>query len=186
MPTDTATRSPAPPPPAPIPAAPIPAAPVPAGTPPVIGWREWVGLPDLGVPRIKVKVDTGARSSAVHAFGVEYFERDGSDWVRFELHPRQRSDRTTVTAEAELLDRRPVRSSNGKQELRPVIVTHAVLLGRRFPIELTLTNRDAMGFRMLLGREAVRRRFLIDPGLSYAGGRPRKADAAASEAVNLK
>ena len=147
--------------------------PLPKGVPPVIGWREWVALPDLGVPRMKVKVDTGARSSAVHAFGVEYFERDGSDWVRFELHPRQKSEKHVVSAEAELLDRRPVRSSNGKEEVRPVIVTHAVLLGRRFPIELTLTNRDAMGFRMLLGREAVRRRFLIDPGLSYAGGKLR-------------
>ena len=141
---------------------------------PVIGWREWVGLPDLGVPAIKVKVDSGARSSSLHAFGLKRFERDGATWVRFEVHPVQRSSEQAAVVEAEVLEFRSVRSSSGKAALRPVIVTRVALLGRIWPIELTLASRDAMGFRMLLGREAFRGRFLVDAGKSYYGGKPRR------------
>jgi len=142
---------------------------------PVIGWREWVGLPDLGVKTIKAKVDTGARSSSLHAFDLEPFQRHDEPWVRFGIHPIQRNSKTVVQAEAKVLEYRSVRSSSGKAARRPVIVTHAELLGFRWPVELTLANRDEMGFRMLLGREAFRRRFLVDAGNSYYGGKPPRS-----------
>ena len=140
----------------------------------VIGWREWVGLPDLGIKSIKVKVDTGARSSSLHAYDVEIFARDGVQWVRFKVHPVQRRTDLEVGAEARVLDFRSVRSSSGKASLRPVIVTRVELRGVTWPVELTLANRDEMGFRMLLGRQAFRHRFLVDGGKSYYGGRPKK------------
>ena len=139
---------------------------------PVIGWREWVGLPDFGIRSIKVKVDTGARSSSLHAFGLHEFERNGTTWVRFEVHPVQRKRDRAVAVEAEVLEFRSVRSSSGKAAMRPVIVTNVRLLGTTWPVELTLASRDEMGFRMLLGREAFRRRFLVDAGNSYYGGKP--------------
>ncbi len=141
---------------------------------PPIGWREWVGLPDLAIKRIKVKVDTGARSSALHAYHVREFQRDGQTWVRFKVHPVQRDSKKVVEAEARIFEYRSVRSSNGKVENRPVIVTQVDLLGTSWPVELTLTSRDEMGFRMLLGREAIRGRFLVDAGNSYYGGKPKK------------
>ena len=141
---------------------------------PVIGWREWVGLPQLGIKSIKVKVDTGARSSSLHAFDLEEFDRDGEKWVRFNLHPVQRKKEPVVMAEAKVLEYRYVRSSSGKAARRPVILTDVELLGIAWSVELTLANRDEMGFRMLLGREAFRRRFLIDAGKSYYGGKPNR------------
>ena len=138
---------------------------------PIIGWREWVALPDLGISHIKVKVDTGARSSSLHAFDVRVVRRRGVDRVRFRIHPRQRDNRTVVEAEADIIDRRTVRSSSGHKSVRYVIETPVEIAGEIWPIELTLTNRDEMGFRMLLGRQAVRRRFVIDPGLSYLTGK---------------
>ena len=140
---------------------------------PVIGWREWVGLPDLGIKSIKAKVDTGARSSSLHAFDVEEFKREGESWVCFKLHPVQRKSMKIVESESKVLEYRSVRSSSGKAALRPVIVTNIALLGFIWPVELTLANRDEMGFRMLVGREAFRRRFLVDAGNSYFGGRPK-------------
>ncbi len=140
---------------------------------PVIGWREWVSLPDLNIPTIKVKVDTGARSSSLHAFDVEEFEQDGEEWVRFKVHPAQRRTDETIHTSARVLEHRSVRSSSGRSSMRPVIVTTAGLLGISWSVELTLANRDEMGFRMLLGREAVRRRFLVDAGKSYYGGKPK-------------
>ena len=134
---------------------------------PIIGWREQVALPDLGIPEIKAKIDTGARSSALHAVDVQTFERDGKLMVRFKIHPYQRDANRTVTAEAELIDQRQVRNSGGQAQVRPLIKTTLELNGYTFPIELTLTNRDVMGFRMLLGRQAVRRRFLVDAGRSF-------------------
>lgn len=133
----------------------------------IAGWREWVGLPELGVGRIKAKLDTGARTSALHAFGIEQFERDGSAWVRFEVHPVQRSTRSVVIAEAPLVDRRRVRSSSGRAEERLVIMTRLSLGSAGWPVEITLTRRDAMGFRMLVGRQALRRRVLVDSGRSW-------------------
>lgn len=138
---------------------------------PTLGWREWVALPDLGMAAVKAKLDTGARSSTLHAFDVRRFERDGRPWVRFRVHPVQRSARETVEAEAPLHDERLVRDSGGGEQMRPVILTHVEVRGRRWPIELTLTNRDAMGFRMLLGRQAIRGRFVVDAGRSYLAGR---------------
>lgn len=138
---------------------------------PTIGWREWVALPALGVEAIKAKVDTGARSSTLHAWSVEVVDRPhAGPAVRFLLHPHQRDVSLTVAAEAPLVGWRDVRSSNGTLERRPVIRTPVVIAGRRVSMELTLTRRDEMGFRMLIGRTALRRRFVIDPAQSFAGG----------------
>jgi hypothetical protein len=134
----------------------------------VVGWREWVALPDLGVPAVKAKVDTGARSSSLHAFDVEVALT--ARLVRFAVHPLQGDDVTIVAVEAPLVEERDVRSSNGEVERRPVIATRAVIAGRRVRLELSLTNRDEMGFRMLLGRTALRRRFLVNAGKSFLWG----------------
>jgi hypothetical protein len=147
-----------------------PLAPTPASPPtPIIGWREWVALPQLGIDSIKAKVDTGARSSSLHAVAVREFDRDGEVWVRFRVHPLQRNAKVTVAAEAPLLEHRLVRNpgAGGREEWRPVIRTELVLNGECWAIELTLTRRDTMGFRMLLGRQAIRGRMLVDPGRSY-------------------
>ena len=153
---------------------------------PVIGWREWVGLPDLGVATIKAKVDTGARSSSLHAYDLHEFTRKGQTWVRFKVHPEQRSTKKIVEAEAKVLEYRSVRSSSGKAQERPVIVTTVELLGLSWPVELTLANRDEMGFRMLLGREAFRGRFLVDAGSSYFGGKPGRTKRKKKVAVRRK
>ena len=139
---------------------------------PVIGWREWVSFPDLRIAQVKAKTDTGARSSSLHAFDVKVVEHDGKKLVRFKVHPLQRDSKKTVTCETELLEYREVRSSNGHLQRRPVIVTTIQILGQSWPIEVTLANRDEMGFRMLLGREAVRNRFLVDAAKSFYGGSP--------------
>lgn len=138
-----------------------------------LGWREWAQLPDLGVRGIKAKLDTGARTSALHAFALKEFTRDGVSMVRFEIHPLQRSTAASVQAEAEVTDRRTVRNSGGGTELRPVIVTTVRIGDESWPIELTLTRRDEMGFRLLLGRQALRGRATVDSGRSFrAGKRP--------------
>ena len=121
--------------------------------------------------RIKAKVDTGARSSSLHAFEIERFSRNGVSMVRFAIHPLQRTARPTVRTEAKLLDRRTVKTSSGVESLRWIIDTEVVLMDQRWPIEISLTRRDAMGFRMLLGRQAVRGRFVVDPGRSFLGER---------------
>lgn len=141
---------------------------------PVIGWREWVGLPDLGIKVIKAKVDTGARSSSLHASKLQQFERDGVKWVRFQVHPEQRKSDGVVEIETMVLDFRSVRSSSGIASIRPVILTNIEIFGITWPVELTLASRDNMGFRMLLGREAFRGRFLVDAGKSYYGGKPKQ------------
>jgi hypothetical protein len=133
----------------------------------IIGWREWVGLPQLGIEAVKAKIDTGATTSAIHAIHVERFRRRGRDFVRFQVHPLQKETHLTVSAEAPLLDFRNVRSSSGHETPRPVIRTQVELFEDCWPIELTLANRDQMGFRMLLGRQAIRDRFLVDAGTSY-------------------
>jgi len=141
-------------------------------TKPVIGWREWIALPELGVDTIKVKVDTGARSSAIHAHQVKMYEQDGQQRVKFIIRPIQHDARVQVHADCPLHEKRSVRSSTGHEQVRPVVITPVTLHGQTFEIELTLTNRDEMGFRMLLGRSAVRRRFLIDPGRSFLSEDP--------------
>lgn len=136
----------------------------------LIGWREWVSLPDLGVAALKAKVDTGARTSALHAIHIEEFRRGASTWVRFQVQPDQHSSETIVEAEVPLREYRHVRSSNGQLERRPVIQTTIALSGHAWPIEVTLSNRKEMDFRMLLGREALGGRFSVDPGRSYLAG----------------
>lgn len=136
------------------------------------GWREWVRLPAFGVGHVKAKLDTGARTSALHAFDLEEFDRGGVDWVRFSVHPWQRSAEDAVVVECPVHDRRTVRSSTGHVQERIVVLTAIEMLGRTVTTEVTLSRRDEMGFRMLIGREALRRGFLVDSGRSYVGGRP--------------
>jgi hypothetical protein len=140
----------------------------------VIGWREWVQLPDLGVSEMKAKVDTGADNSSLHAFNLERFERDGMEYVRFEIHPKQRSRKPSINCEAPLAMEKKVKNPGGRTELRPVIRTRVVVAGEELEALINLTSRDEMGFRMLLGRRAVRNRFVIDPGRSYLGPRPSR------------
>lgn len=140
-----------------------------------IGWREWLCLPDLGVQAVKAKIDTGARTSSLHATHIKKFERAGKTWVRFEVHPLQKSTRVCIHAEAEVLEFREIRSSSGHSDRRPVIMTTVTWNDESWPVELTLASRDKMGFRMLLGREAVRGRFAVDAGSSWYGGRPPKS-----------
>lgn len=130
-----------------------------------IGWREWLALPELGIDAIKAKVDTGARTSALHAFKVQP-SADGST-VRFAMHPEQRETDTVVWCEAAVLDRRVVRDSGGHEEERFVIRTNVVLGAGCYAAEVTLTDRDSMGFRMLLGRTALADRYLVNSARSY-------------------
>jgi hypothetical protein len=144
----------------------------------VVGWREWIALPDLGIDSIKAKIDTGARTSVIHAFEIHPFERGGSKFVRFSLHPIQHRRTPAVCCEAPVVDERIVTSSNGESQHRYVVETTVKLGEDAWLIEMTLTNRDEMGFRMLLGRRAVRRRFVVDPGGSFKlSGKPSKRAA---------
>ena len=138
----------------------------------VIGWREWLAMPDLGVSAIKAKVDTGARTSSLHAFDLRQERVGGEPGIRFALHPIQRDDTAALEAAAPLIDQRRVRPSTGRSQLRPVIATSVTLGGTTWVIEVTLVRRDMMGFRMLLGRQALRRRFLVDSGRSFLAGPP--------------
>jgi hypothetical protein len=135
-----------------------------------IGWREWVALPDLRVDAIKAKVDTGARTSVLHAYRIEPFWRRSVLWLRFELNPIQRSEEMKVVCEARAIDERAVRNSGGGVERRYIITTLLKLGDVAWSIELALANRDQMGFRMLLGRTALQGRALIEPGRSYLLG----------------
>lgn len=141
----------------------------------VAGWREWVSLPGLDVPWLKAKLDTGARSSAIHAFHLTELEQEGQTWVRFAIHPWQRSADGETWAQLPVHDRRMIRSSSGHTELRYVVVVPVCLMGQTVDAEVTLSRRDAMGFRMLLGREVLRQGFLVDPARSYLGGRPKRS-----------
>lgn len=133
----------------------------------VLGWREWIALPHLGIERIKAKVDTGARTSALHAFSLAPFEKNGQKRIRFDIHPLQHNTEKVISCEAEIVDHRWVTDSGGHSEKRYVIQTPIVIAGHSWPIEITLTERDTMLFRMLLARNAIRQRFMVDPARSF-------------------
>jgi hypothetical protein len=139
---------------------------------PLIGWREWLALPQLGLSSVKAKVDTGARSSSLHVASMETFERDGTTWLRFAVAPRRRGGKL-VACEAAAWDRRDVTDSGGRTTQRWFVRTQVILAGCSFEAEINLTNRGDMLFPMLLGRTALRGRFRVDPQLSYACGRLR-------------
>ncbi len=133
----------------------------------VVGWCEWIVLPELGHARVKAKIDTGARTSAIHAWKIDPFEKDGESWVRFELHPNQDDNKTRIACEARVIDSRMVKSSNGEKQRRYVIRTPLQIGPHSWRIELTLTRRDEMGFRMLVGRTALKPGALVNPSRSY-------------------
>lgn len=136
----------------------------------LLGWREWVSLPGLGVEHIKAKVDTGARTSALHAFETELYHERGVKQVRFKLHPWQKRTDIEQVCTAEVIDKRMVSDSGGHRERRLVIATEVCLGDHCWPIEITLTSRDNMQFRMLLGRTAIRGLYAVDPAASYLVG----------------
>lgn len=133
----------------------------------IIGWRETLVLPKLNIDKIKAKIDTGARTSALHAFDIHTYIENNQEMVKFKVHPYQKDTKTTIEALAPLLENRKVTNSGGHSQVRPVIKTMVNLGSHQWEIELTLTNRDVMGFRMLLGRQAVKNRFLIHCGKSF-------------------
>ncbi len=134
---------------------------------PVVGWREWVSLPALGITHIKTKIDTGARTSALHAFSLEPFMENGKQKIRFDMHPLQHNTTFVITCTADIIDKRMVTDSGGHAEERFVILTPITIAGQSWPIEITLTERENMLFRMLLGRSALRRRFIVNPARSF-------------------
>jgi len=138
-------------------------------SPILIGWREWVSLPELGIPRLKTKVDTGARTSALHAFCVEIIQKSpDKKQVCFSIHPQpRRFSEKIIKCIADLIDIREITDSGGHKEKRCVIQTSVVLGIQCWPIEITLTSRDNMRFRMLLGRTALKQQFIVDPSRSY-------------------
>ena len=142
-----------------------------------IGWREWVSLPEWGIKKIKAKVDTGARTSAIHAFKVMPFTKDGGAFVRFLVHPKQRHRKPEVTCVARVIDQRRITDSGGNCQERYVVRTTLKLGNSSWPIEMTLSNRDSMGFRMLIGRQAIRRRYVVDPARSYVVRKKKKSAA---------
>ena len=140
----------------------------------VLGWREWTSLPELGINRIKAKVDTGARTSALHAFEVRPFVENNIQRVEFKIHPRQYNKEKVVVCVADILDERSVTDSGGHKENRWVIKTPLMIGQHSWPIEITLTAREDMRFRMLLGRTAIRGRAQVDPSRSYIVGKKRR------------
>lgn len=137
----------------------------------ILGWREWLALPELDIAQIKAKIDTGARSSALHAYFIDPYRKGGQHWVMFAIHPKQKSD-VSIECHAPVKDRRMVTDSGGHKQRRYVIETRLVLGQTAINAEITLTNRDSMLFRMLLGRTAINSSFIIDPSASFLLGKP--------------
>jgi hypothetical protein len=133
----------------------------------VLGWREWCSLPQFSVKKIKAKIDTGARTSALHVSDIKYKKHSGKTFVYFRIHPLQRKSKPFYDCHSELVDYRIIKSSNGNSTFRPVLITEIKIGENEFPIEVTLVNRDLMGFRFLVGRQAIRRKFLVDSGRSF-------------------
>jgi len=131
----------------------------------IVGSAEWCAFPNLAIPAIRAKVDSGAKTSCIHTSNIHQFKKDDIPWVSFDVHPVQKDCNIAVRCEAPIVDKRDIKSSNGTIENRIVIKTHMTLNNENWEIELSLTNRDTMGYRMLLGREAMKGRILIDPGV---------------------
>jgi ribosomal protein S6--L-glutamate ligase len=138
----------------------------------ILGSEEWCSFPELGIPTIKARVDSGAKTSALHAINIAPFIKNDANWVKFDINPIQNNIKTVIHCEAPMVDKRIVKSSSGFREHRYVILTSIAIGGTQWPIEMTLTNRDSMGFRMLLGREAMSGRILVDPEKKYLMGQP--------------
>ena len=139
----------------------------------IIGWREWVSLPELDVQAINAKIDTGARTSALHAFRIRPFKKGGQTYVEFFVHPVQRRRTPEIRCALPVLEERKITSSNGRSEMRYVVETSVCIGNEILNIEITLTNRDELGFRMLVGREAIRGQYVVDPSRSYCCGRQK-------------
>jgi len=138
----------------------------------ILGSEEWCSFPELGIPTIKARVDSGAKTSALHAINIAPFKKEGQNWVKFDINPIQNNVKTIIHCESPLVDKRVVKSSSGFREERYVIQTNLEIGNSNWLIEMTLTNRDSMGFRMLLGREAMSGRVLVDPEQQYLLGQP--------------
>lgn len=144
---------------------------------PLLGWREWVTLPELNLKHIKAKIDTGARSSALHAFALDPYRKGGQRWVMFAIHPEQKHTDTIIECHAPIKDRRFVSDSGGHKQRRYVIESQLIIGQSLISAEITLTNRDNMQFRMLLGRTAMNGHFIIDPSASYLQGEPENSSS---------
>lgn len=138
----------------------------------LIGSEEWCSFPQLNIPAIKARVDSGAKTSAIHAINIKPFLKNGENWLKFEINPIQNDNNTFISCEAQLIDKRIIKSSSGEKEKRFVIRTEICINQQNWTIELTLTNRDSMGYRMLFGREAMIGKFVVDPEKKFALGQP--------------
>ena len=140
----------------------------------ILGWREWVALPSLGIESIKAKVDTGARTSSLHALNLRSFRDKGAPWARFDVMPLQSNESPVLACQAPVCDHREIRKSNGNTDMRVVVAMSIEVAGNEWPLEVTLTNRRDMRFRMLLGRTALSGHALVDPRRSFMTGKPQK------------
>ena len=145
----------------------------------IIGWKEWFAFEKLGLPAINGKIDTGAKTSSLHAFNIEHFVKSGIDYVKFEIHPIQKDKNVVRTCTAKVIDYRYVSDSGGKKEKRYVIKSPMKIGKKTIIIEITLANRDSMAFRMLLGREAIKKaNMLVDPSKSFLQGKLKRSKVA--------
>lgn len=143
----------------------------------LIGWKEWCSLPDLKIPAIKAKIDTGAKTSCLHAIEIEPFKKNTIQWVRFILDPLQGDAKVLIKCNARVVDTRLITSSSGHKELRFIIQTMLHLGASKWPIEISLSNRESMRFRMLLGRDALKTHAIIDPAKLHCHGKHTKRQA---------